>query len=224
MGMGAGARDPAMSTGPAACLVEGMSPGLLLASVVLSLPGEPAAPPDGGSRGPAEEPVAESEVAPEPAQPSDEPWSALPQTVGSFALALNLGVGSAVGLMGATLSYSGLGPLEVELGVGLGLSGVQASAMLKLGLLGNRTSRFVVGLGVADTVSHQYNREVTGNPIWLNVDLLSYESRGVVFLSFALGVTRGLGGGTYDFGDSGANSLTDQVLPQVRIMMGGWGG
>ena len=196
-----------------------------MASLVVSLAGEPTAPPDCASCAPAEEPAPTAEVAAaEPVPPGDEPWSALPQAVGSFALALNLGVGSAVGFMGATLTYSRLGPLEVELGLGLGLTGIQSSAMLKVGLLGNRISRFVVGVGVADTVSHQYNHDVTGNPVWLNVDLLGYESRGVVFFSFALGVTRGLGGGSYAISESGDNLVTGHMFPQLRIQMGGWGG
>ena len=146
-----------------------------------------------------------------------------PEAAGSFALALNLGLGSAVGSVGATFDYSRLGPLEVELGTGLGFTGVQASGMLKIGVWGTRTDRFVVGAGLAEIVSH-YGSKVTGKPVWLNLDLLSYETRGVVFFSFAVGVTKGLGGGTFYFSDGGPNLVAGGTFPQIRFLMGGWGG
>ena len=46
----------------------------------------------------------------------------------------------------------------------------------------------------------------------------------MVFFSFAVGVTRGLGGGTFYFSDGGPNLVAGGTFPQIRILMGGWGG
>ena len=124
----------------------------LLATVALMMAGERAA------------------LACESCSESEAPsWALFPEAAGSFALALNLGLGSAVGSVGATFDYSRLGPLEVELGTGLGFTGVQASGMLKIGVWGTRTDCFVVGAGLAEIVSHDGSK-VTGKPVWLNPD------------------------------------------------------
>jgi hypothetical protein len=168
------------------------------------------------------------------AHAADETRVWLPGAVGSFALAFNAGIGSAVGFGGATFTYSRLGPVEAEVGVGAGLSGAQASAMMKLGIWGNRTGRLVVGVGVADTFD-RYNSDVSGKPVWLNLDLLSWESRGTVFFSFAMGLTRGLGGGTWLVKSVPANGVpcsdecyddvvANGIFPQLRFQIGGWGG
>jgi len=49
-------------------------------------------------------------------------------------VAINLGAGSAVGLLGMTFSYLPLPVLESEIGVGLGYTGWQFSAMQKVAL------------------------------------------------------------------------------------------
>src|SRR4051812_38541020 len=62
-----------------------------------------------------------------PATPAAADASVLfPKTHLSNALAVNLGLGSAVGEFGVTWQLAGLGPVGVELGMGDGFSGTQA--------------------------------------------------------------------------------------------------
>ena len=109
------------------------------------------------------------------------------------AVALNVGVASAIGEIGLTYMLTPLPPIELEVGLGQGYSGTQLSFMWKLSF-GSRNHRATTGIGIASTVAgSQVTRD---NPLWLNVD-----SSGTSFAatarssSLAAGLFKGLGGG-----------------------------
>jgi hypothetical protein len=142
-----------------------------------------------------------------------------PAVTRPHVVAANLGFGSAVGVAGLTYMYSGLNPLELEAGLGEGVSGTQASLMVKLAS-GKGNHRFVTGAGVADTIVPAHGR-TQGHPVWLNIDAFGYEFRGHShgFFSAALGFFSLLGGGRATlFADEGLIVIT--VGPQFRIQGG----
>jgi hypothetical protein len=154
------------------------------------------------------------------ATPTSDPWRK-----GSSTAALNLGAGSAVGLAGLTYSYLPLAGFESEVGIGIGITGVQLSAMQKL-VLGQGRTRFVAGLGFAyspgGSLSHDWARE-----LWLNFDLLGLEVRAknhfVFFLS--VGLTLVLGESIVVMGDpmdcgTPPCQIGDDLFPQLRIGLG----
>src|SRR5947208_104144 len=63
------------------------------------------------------------------------------------AVDFNFGIGSAVGFAGVTLVLACGDHAQIELGTGLGRSGVQLSFMPKL-VLGSRYDHFVTGAGL----------------------------------------------------------------------------
>jgi hypothetical protein len=118
----------------------------------------------------------------------------------------------------------------MELGVGYGLSGWQLSVMpLLTGDHGRGVHLFVMGLGLS--ISFPDHPElVTGNPVWLNLDLIGYEHRFASGLSvgFALGATIGLWGGRvcpYIDGSCAQDELEDvrgHWSPQTRLKIAYW--
>jgi len=90
---------------------------------------------------------------------------------------------------------------------------------------GSLKHRVTTGIGLASTVGPS---EVTsGNPTWLNVDLIGYELRtdGHFFLALAAGLFKGLGGGGVCQGDcEGGNQYASDVTriagPQGRLLLG----
>ncbi len=121
--------------------------------------------------------------------------AAAPRPVPTTAVGVDLGLGSAVGLAGITLTQA-FGPwLQLELGAGYGVSGYQLSVMPKLAL-GDRRDRFVAGLGASVALPTD-PRVASGHPVWLNVDAAGYEHRfdSGFAVSATFGVTGGLGGG-----------------------------
>jgi len=163
-----------------------------------------------------------------------------PDAPGHHALAFNLGLGSAIGLIGATYSL-GLGAAEVELGLGYGVTAWQTSGMVKVALYGTPTFRLVMGAGLAYTSGAPFstqpigNRgfgEGTGNPIWLNVDVVGveYRSPSHFYAAGSFGLTRGLGHGTDQIKVAkpcGADECYDNIVsdgwfPQVRGAIGAW--
>jgi hypothetical protein len=107
----------------------------------------------------------------------------------------DVGVGSAIGAIGASVVLRAARHVQFEIGTGLGGSGVQLSFMPKL-TIGDIQDHFVFGAGVSVAFPWQAT-SATGHPVWLNVDAVGYEHmsrRGFAFLA-AAGLTGGLGGG-----------------------------
>jgi hypothetical protein len=140
--------------------------------------------------------------------------------------------GSAVGFVGVEYLYSPQSMVEVETGVGLGYTGLQISFMPKL-VLGEGRDHFVAGAGLSATLPGvdaplSLGKFTTGRPIWLNLDLLGYEHRfdQGLFLSFALGLTKGLGGGRACELDCGAGDYVRDVSKftgaTIRLGLGYW--
>lgn len=124
------------------------------------------------------------------AEPSAAPTRA-------HAIGVDVGFASAVGMYGVTFTQAFSETFRVEAGVGQGFSGTQVSLMPKL-VLGGAHDHFVTGVGIGYTIDPD-SKFTEGNPVWLNIDALGYEhlfSSGLAF-SFAVGITRGLGGGRF---------------------------
>jgi hypothetical protein len=150
-----------------------------------------------------------------------------PVVVRSHAIGLDVGFASAVGAAGFTFTQAFGEAFRLEAGIGAGFSGTQLSLMPKL-VLGGARDHFVTGIGVGYTITPTDLTE--GNPVWLNVDALGYEhlfQNGLAF-SFAVGVTRGLGGGrtclilcSEDDGD-GKEDVRQLMGPQGRVGIAYW--
>ena len=158
---------------------------------------------------------------------SGKPWDRFQTTLG-----FNLGIGSAIGIIGATVSFSPTPMLLWEAGIGQGLSGTQLSIMQKLALgAEDSTVRFVAGAGI----SWGSGSETFPDPsLWLNLDLVGMEirtARGLVFF-LAGGATVGLAGGKFsydlheDCGNPPACSFRNEVAgvasPQGRMGFAVW--
>lgn len=143
------------------------------------------------------------------------------------AVGVQLGLGSAVGLAGLTLTQA-FGPwVRLELGGGYGVTGYQLSVMPKLAL-GDRRDRFVAGVGVSLALPTD-SRIASGRPVWLNVDALGYEHRfdSGFALSATFGVTGGLGGGQICLPPDGCEPqflrpVTAYWMPQGRVGAAYW--
>ena len=183
---------------------------------------------------------ASSELATSRRAPSPDSDQLFPDAPGHHALAFNVGLGSAVGLMGATYSL-GFGPAEFELGLGYGITAWQTSGMLKVAIYGTPTWRLVTGAGLAYTSGAPFSTQPignrgfgqgTGNPIWLNVDIAGFEYRSPshFYAAGSLGLTRGLGHGTDEIkaglgcGETECydNVVSDGWFAQVRGSVGAW--
>jgi hypothetical protein len=167
-------------------------------------------------------------AAPPSPQPSTErnplvkPWSEHQVTA-----ALNLGIGSAVGTLGMTFSFIPTRFLATEIGLGLGSSGVQLSAMQKVVLGEGDTIRFLGGAGISYSDG---GHDFPTSTLWLNVDLATMEirSRSGLVVFFGGGVTTALAGGTYrdpiqnDCGKTYCGNAVGAVFPQGRAGVGVW--
>ncbi len=141
--------------------------------------------------------------------PPEESWVA-----GRRQIAFRLGFASPVGELGLSYGYSWLSWLESEIGIGLGMTGVQDSFMQKVAFGGSRI-RFTAGVGVSVTAPRYWG--TTGHPVWLNVDLAGVEIRAAshALVYFTGGVTAGLGGGSVTgLGDP------DSLIPAKGIALG----
>jgi hypothetical protein len=143
------------------------------------------------------------------------------------AVGLDLGIASAVGLGGVTLTRQVTSHLRVEAGVGLGITGVQLSLMPKV-VFGGERDYFVAGAGISVTVLSD-SQYVSGYPLWLNVDALGYEHQFDSRLAFslALGLTGGLGGGRVCLPPDGCEpqffeDVTHYWGPQARLQLSYW--
>ena len=163
-----------------------------------------------------------------------------PDATGHHTLAFNLGLGSAVGLAGATYTL-GFGPAEVEVGLGWGISAWQTSGMVKLALYGTPTVRLVTGAGLAYASGGPFSTQPignrgfgdgAGNPIWLNLDVAGFEYRAPshFYAAGSVGLTRGLGHGTDNIKVAQPNCpdecyqdiISAGWYPQVRGAIGAW--
>jgi hypothetical protein len=144
-------------------------------------------------------------------------------------LRADVGLGSAVGLAGVSYGYAPVSFLQLEAGVGYGLSGVQLSLMPRLAL-GSASDRFLVGAGLSAGLQEQDPGQ--GPMVWLNADLLGYEHRFRFGLSISVGVglTVLVGGDTKQCPglpiDCSPQDRTEDgrgsVYPQGRLGVGWW--
>ena len=129
-----------------------------------------------------------------------KPLAPSSQTSRPTGIGADVGLASAVGFAGLTITRAFLECFRIELGGGIGYSGWQLSLMPKLAFdLAHGVHYLLIGAGVSVAFPTQTDSfaVATGHPVWLNVDALGYEVReahGFSF-AFAIGVTRGLGGG-----------------------------
>jgi hypothetical protein len=148
-------------------------------------------------------------------------------------LMFNLGLGSPIGLLGGTLTFSPWTGFQIELGLGLGLSGVQLSGMPKLSV-GSGQRHFVLGAGPSIGIGNNPNPSQLCISYWLNAEV-GYEIRsesGSAFL-LAFGVVSGLAGQMPGYGVVGVTEQGEAVkpepvtrlpivLPAFRIAWGHW--
>jgi hypothetical protein len=149
------------------------------------------------------------------------------------ALRLDVGLFSPVGSLGVVYSRPVHRFAAVELGAGLGFSGVQLSGMVKA-RVGSERTKFTPGVGLslglpiltAVHEGHPMNDdEMRGSPVsmaWLDVDLLGVEhrTRSGLVLSASGGLTVALTEGHWDAADLGNNIKPLDVLPQFRLGVG----
>jgi hypothetical protein len=143
-------------------------------------------------------------------------------------LGFDLGIGSAVGVMGLVYHFVPTHHWRLEGGLGWGLSGIQLSFMPKLALGG--TCAFIMGLGPSLGVGgpyadkgpvHQPQPGVVG---WLNADVPGFECRSEAGFSFdfTLGLTMALTTFHYDIAGVGGTIHQGDILPQARLGLGWW--
>jgi hypothetical protein len=133
------------------------------------------------------------------------------------AIALNLGLFSAVGTLGLTYERDFGSRLAVEAGLGLGFTGVQMSLMPKL-TLGGPDARFTAGVGLAYSVGDDAR-----SGLWLNADLAGFEVKtdGGFFVSGAAGLTWAIAGPDECDSEWGCGHLVRGMLgPQLRFGVG----
>jgi hypothetical protein len=149
---------------------------------------------------------------------------------GKHRLMGNFGFCSVVGEIGATYTYAPVPLLQVELGSGLGFSGIQFSLMPKVSL-GTDRHRLVMGIGPSVGINPDDNPPHTYVAYWLNAEV-GYEFRADVGFTFLIagGYFRSLAGEyrnscVFDCdGDTKGrpSPATDWTLPQGRIAFGHW--
>lgn len=151
---------------------------------------------------------------------------------GRHRFAGDVGLASAVGLLGGTYTYSPVPAIQFELGAGVGFTGIQLSLMPKL-LAGRNGYYFVFGVGPSVGINPSEQDQHTYISYWLNAEM-GYEYRSPSGFSFLLagGVTYGLGGEFRDFcllpcdsdpRERGSSSpATGKVSPQGRLAIGHW--
>lgn len=146
---------------------------------------------------------------------------------------VDVGVASPVGAVGVVYSRPLAPHFAVELGAGIGLSGVQLSVMGKP-RFGSGRWRYTPGLGVSVGVplggtsafhdGHPAgDHEIDGDPItmrWLDADVLGVEYRGPSGFVFAAsgGVTVALNRAHWDVIDTGAD--VEAVDPSLQFRVG----
>lgn len=147
-------------------------------------------------------------------------------------LRLDLGVASAVGFGGLTYTRTLTDRLSLEAGVGLGISGVQLSAMPRLMFAVGPRSAFFIGLGPALSIKRLDTGDVggafrrTGEGVWLNGDCgFHFVAASGFTFSMAAGLAAGLWGDYLLsvptlFGPDQYVGIRGHVSPQGRIGVG----
>jgi hypothetical protein len=126
----------------------------------------------------------------------------------------NLGLFSAIGEIGVTYTYSPIPLLQIELGSGIGFSGLQFSLMPKLSL-GNERNRFLAGIGPSWAIG--WYGAVPPFSYWLNVDVgYEYRTSGGYSSLVAVGIFRGIAGYDHDL------CVSVCIFPQIRFAWGHW--
>lgn len=174
----------------------------------------------------------EFDTTTEPAGPAPAPTAAsaraaVPWQTYQAAIAFNLGIGSAVGTAGLTLSFVPARFLATEIGIGGGVSGLQLSAMQKVVLGEGETVRFVGGIGISHSGG---SNDFPDSALWLNVDLAGLEirSRGGFLFFVTGGATTALTGGAFrdpiqnDCGKPYCGNAAGAIFPQGRAGVGFW--
>jgi hypothetical protein len=146
------------------------------------------------------------------AVPPANPWTKMTSIV-----ALNLGLGSAVGELGLTYALALLPSWECELGAGVGRTGKQFSIMQKA-VIGRGQTRFLTGIGLAYSPAQGPSYELPSSHWWLNLDLLGLEHRAPnhFLFSFAFGFSCQLDESPAFLGGNG------RAFPQIRFLLGSW--
>jgi hypothetical protein len=143
-------------------------------------------------------------------------------------LGFDLGIGSAVGVMGLVYQFELTHRWRFEGGLGWGLSGIQLSVMPKIAL--GHTCAFVAGLGPALAVGGSYadsgpeHQPQPGVVGWLNLDAVGLDCRSDAGFSFdaTLGLTMALTTFHYDIAGVGGPIRAGDILPQMRLGLGWW--
>jgi hypothetical protein len=151
---------------------------------------------------------------------ASNPWQS-----GTEMIALNLGAGSAVGIVGVTYSYMILSVLETEAGIGVGLSGLQLSVMQKIAI-GYPFLRFVAGVGLSFSAGKSLGEDTRSHYFWLNLDVVGFEIRtkGRWDVFFSLGDTHVFGKPIWIMGDCEPphDCSGNADFPQARVGVGRW--
>lgn len=144
----------------------------------------------------------------------------------------NLGLASAVGEVGGTLTYSPVPAFQIELGIGLGITGLQYSVMPKLSLGHLPRYHLILGLGPSLSGLHKDIEGVVQYSVWLNGEVgYEYRSPGGFAFLVAGGFTYALASdqtysSCYAYCDSDQNyplrHVAGSIYPQGRIAFGRW--
>lgn len=136
-------------------------------------------------------------------------------------IALTVGMFSALGELGVAYTVAPMEDVRLEIGTGLGISGVQLSVMPKLAL--GDYHNVLLGLGLS--VSRAGDTTIP----WLNAEVgLEQRFRNHFLFSIAGGITYALGGTAAGWcfdgcgGPRPEESLRGLLLPQLRIAVGRW--
>ncbi len=149
---------------------------------------------------------------------------------GKHRFAGDVGLASAIGVLGGTYTYSPVPAIQFELGAGVGFTGIQLSFMPKL-LAGRNGYYLVFGVGPSVGINPSEQDQHTYTSYWLNAEM-GYEYRSPGGFSFLLvgGVTYALGGELRstcvidcDGDPRGSSSpAAGLVFPQGRLAFGHW--
>jgi hypothetical protein len=140
---------------------------------------------------------------------------------------MDMGIGSAVGLIGVDYQLAPSPWLRLEGAAGWGVTGAQLSLMPKIAL-GSGACAFTAGFGAALAVGGQQAMEGHGpNPAaipWLNLDVPGIECHTRSGFSFeaTLGLTMPLTAFHWDVADVGDTVHAGAILPQGRVGIGWW--
>jgi hypothetical protein len=151
----------------------------------------------------------------------------IPPATAHHRLGIDVGVASAVGMVGVDYQFAPSRWLRLEGSAGLGVTGAQLSIMPKIAL-GSGTCAFIAGFGPSLAVGGQQAMPGHGpNPDvipWLNLDLPGIECRARSGLSLqaTLGLTIPLVEFHWDFTDVGSTIHAGAILPQGRLGIGWW--